>query len=66
MRYHREVPCGPSGCATWVIFPCQSSMMVAQKGFRRLHAPELLARVYAGPQQEDGFEVAKGECHRLM
>lgn len=33
-------------------------LMVLQKRFRRLNAPELLAKVYAGVRYEDGVEVA--------
>ena len=36
-------------------------LMVAQKKFRRLNAPELLAKVYAGVQYKDGIEVAREE-----
>jgi len=34
-------------------------LMVAQTRFRRLSAPELLAKVYAGARYEDGIEVAE-------
>jgi transposase-like protein len=34
-------------------------LMVAEKRFRRLNAPELLAKVYAGTRYEDGIEVAR-------
>src|SRR5690606_33888324 len=34
-------------------------LMVAQKRFRRLKAPELLAKVYAGARYEDGIEVTE-------
>jgi len=34
-------------------------LMVAQKRFRRLNAPELLAKVYAGVRYEDGIEVTE-------
>ncbi|WPD18456.1 IS256 family transposase [Thermaerobacter composti] len=34
-------------------------LMVAQRRFRRLSAPELLAKVYAGARYEDGIEVAE-------
>jgi transposase-like protein len=37
-------------------------LMVAQKRFRRLNAPELLAKVYTGVQYEDGVEVAREEA----
>jgi len=37
-------------------------LMVAQKRFRRLNAPELLAKVYAGVQYEDGVEVVREEA----
>lgn len=37
-------------------------LMVAQKRFRRLNAPELLAKVYAGVQYEDGVEVTREEA----
>jgi len=36
-------------------------LMVAQKRFRRLNAPELLAKVYAGVRYEDGIEVTEKE-----
>jgi hypothetical protein len=36
-------------------------LMVAQKRFRRLNAPELLAKVYAGARYEDGIEVTEKE-----
>ncbi len=36
-------------------------LMVAQKKFRRLNAPELLAKVYAGVQYKDGIEVRREE-----
>ena len=35
--------------------------MVAQERFRRLSAPELLAKVYAGARYEDGMEVTERE-----
>ena len=35
-------------------------LMVAEKRFRRLNAPELLAKVYAGVRYEDGVEVVGG------
>ncbi len=34
-------------------------LMVAQKKFRRLNAPELLAKVYAGVEYKDGIEVTR-------
>ncbi len=34
-------------------------LMVAQTKLRRLNAPELLAKVYAGVRYEDGIEVTK-------
>jgi hypothetical protein len=34
-------------------------LMVDEKRFRRLNAPELLAEVYAGTRYEDGIEVAR-------
>ncbi|MGC8898873.1 MAG: IS256 family transposase, partial [Bacteroidota bacterium] len=37
-------------------------LLVAQKSFRRLNAPELLAKVYAGVQYEDGVEVTREEA----
>lgn len=37
-------------------------LMVAQQRFRRLNAPELLARVYAGVNYQDGIEVAEEEA----
>ncbi len=37
-------------------------LMVAQTRFRRLNAPELLAKVYAGVCYEDGVEVTKEEA----
>lgn len=37
-------------------------LMVAQKRFRRLNAPELLAKVYAGVRYEDGVEVTREEA----
>ena len=36
-------------------------LMVAQKRFRRLNAPELLAKVSAGARYEDGMEVTEKE-----
>jgi len=33
--------------------------MVAQKKFRRLNAPELPAKVYAGVEYKDGIEVTR-------
>ena len=36
-------------------------LMVAQKRFRRLNAPELLAKVHAGVRYEDGIEVTQEE-----
>lgn len=36
-------------------------LMVAQKRFRRLNAPELVAKVYAGARYEDGIEVTEKE-----
>ncbi|MDR5704421.1 MAG: hypothetical protein QN198_12605 [Armatimonadota bacterium] len=36
-------------------------LMVAQKKFRRLNAPELLAKVYARVQYKDGIEVTREE-----
>jgi hypothetical protein len=36
-------------------------LMVAQQKFRRLNAPELLARVYVGVRYEDGIEVTGKE-----
>ena len=36
-------------------------LMVAQKRFRRLNAPELLAKVHAGVRYEDGIEVIQEE-----
>jgi len=36
--------------------------MVVQKRFRRLNAPELLAKVYAGVRYEDGVEVTREEA----
>jgi transposase-like protein len=33
--------------------------MVAQKKFRRLNAPELLAKVYAGVEYNDGIEATR-------
>ncbi|MDR5710408.1 MAG: hypothetical protein QN140_11380 [Armatimonadota bacterium] len=35
--------------------------MVAQRNFRRLDAPELLAKVYVGVRYEDGIEAAGKE-----
>ena len=37
-------------------------LMVAQKKFRRLNAPELLAKVYAVAQYKDGIEVTREEA----
>jgi transposase-like protein len=37
-------------------------LMLAQKRFRRLNAPELLAKVCAGVQYKDGIEVAREEA----
>ncbi len=37
-------------------------LMVAQQRFRRPGAPELLAKVYAGVNCQDGIEVAKEEA----
>lgn len=37
-------------------------LMIAQKKFRRLNAPELLAKVYAGVQYKDGIEVTREEA----
>ncbi|MDW8008467.1 MAG: transposase [Chloroflexota bacterium] len=37
-------------------------LMVAQQRFRRLNAPDLLAKVYAGVNYQDGIEVAKEEA----
>jgi len=34
-------------------------LMIAQKKFRRLNAPELLAKVYAGVEYKDGIEVTR-------
>jgi transposase-like protein len=34
-------------------------LMVAQKKFRRLNAPELLAKVYAGVEYKDGIEATR-------
>jgi len=34
-------------------------LMVAEKRFRRLNAPELLAKVHAGTRYEDGFQIAQ-------
>jgi transposase-like protein len=34
-------------------------LLVAQKKFRRLNAPELLAKVYAGVEYKDGIEVTR-------
>ncbi len=34
-------------------------LMVAQTRFRRLNAPELLAKVYVGVRYEDGVEATK-------
>jgi putative transposase len=34
-------------------------LMVAQKKFRRLNAPELLAKVYAGVEYNDGIEATR-------
>lgn len=36
-------------------------LMVAQKKFRRLNAPELLAKVYAQVQYKDGVDVRREE-----
>jgi len=36
-------------------------LMVAQKRFRRLNAPELLAKVYAGVRYVNGIELAHQE-----
>ena len=36
-------------------------LMVAQTRFRRLSAPELLAKVYAGARYEDGIEATEKE-----
>ncbi len=36
-------------------------LMVAQTRFRRLNAPELLAKVYVGVRYEDGIEAAGKE-----
>jgi hypothetical protein len=36
-------------------------LMVAQKRFRRLKAPELPSKVYAGVQYEEGVEVSREE-----
>jgi len=37
-------------------------LMVAQTRFRRLNAPELLAKVHAGVRYEDGIEVTRKEA----
>ncbi len=37
-------------------------LMVAQTRFRRLNAPELLAKVYAGVRYENGTEVTHEEA----
>ncbi|MDR5693917.1 MAG: hypothetical protein QN121_01460 [Armatimonadota bacterium] len=37
-------------------------LMVAQKKFRRLNAPVLLAKVYAGVQYKDAIEVTREEA----
>jgi len=37
-------------------------LMVAQHRFRKLNAPDLLAKVYAGVNYQDGIEVAKEEA----
>jgi len=37
-------------------------LMVAQTRFRRLNAPELLAKVYVGVRYEDGIELTGKEA----
>jgi len=34
-------------------------LMIAEARFRRLNAPELLAKVYTGVRYEDGIEVTE-------
>ncbi len=52
-------PCLPRTKAVSVMWKV---LMVAQTRFRRLNAPELLAKVYVGVRYEDGIELTGKEA----